>query len=90
MSKATIARKGWKFVNAHNARIERATKGLRRALTRKHSESMQALMLHGLHHPVTSAAREEEKRADRVLRAAQARLGYITPSDRVLIAVFGK
>jgi hypothetical protein len=51
---------------------------------------MQALMLHGLHHPVTSAAREEEKRADRVLRAAQARLGYITPSERVLIAVFGK
>ena len=90
MSKAAIARKGWKFVNAHNARIERATKGLRRALTRKRSALWEAVLLHGIHSEAVTAARAEEKRADRTLRAAQARLGYITPSDRVLIAVFGK
>ena len=91
MSKATIARKGWKFVAAHNARIFRATKGLERALERKRAEARNALWAgEGFNDPKFLAAREEEKRAERVLHAARARRGYITPSDRVLIAVFGK
>ena len=90
MSKRSIARRGNKFVAAHNARVERATKGLRRVLVSKRSKKWEAVLMHGIHSTEARNAREEEKRADRVLRAAQDRLGYITINDRVLIAVFGK
>lgn len=90
MSKKYIARKGNRFVAAHNARVLRDTKSFTRARQAARAAWLAALAEYGLQSPEEEAAHAAYKVADRAEHTARAARHYITLSDRVLIAVFGR
>ena len=90
MSKQSIARKGNRFIAAHNARVLRATKALVKAQRAASSARVDAAYKYRLFSPQYDAALAAFKIADRAMWAARTKAHYITLDDRVLIAVFGR
>lgn len=90
MSKASIVRKGMRFVSAHNARVLRATKHLTKATSEASSARLNAAFTHGLHSPEYALAAAAYDAASQAMWAARTSAKYITLNDRVLVAVFGE
>lgn len=90
MSKASIARKGNRFIAAHNSRVLQKTRHLTMAQRKASAARLDAAYAYGLHSPQYEAARAVFESADRTMWAARAKAQYITLNDRVLIAVFGR
>jgi hypothetical protein len=90
MSKQSIARKGNRFMAAHNARVLRATKTLTRRQRAASTARLDAAFNYGLFSPQYDAALAAFNIADRAMWAARTKHHYITLDDRVLIAVFGR
>jgi hypothetical protein len=91
MSKKSIARKGMKFVSAHNNRVCKLkhVKSARADWDAACNERRRVVFEKGLCTPEYDAAKEAcdlaRRKYDVVLREED----YITPHDRMLIAVFG-
>ena len=91
MSKLSIARKGMRFVAAHNSRVASMTKvkEARAAWESACAERRKVVFEKGLCTPEYDAAKEACDLARRKYDAILRKEDYITPHDRVLIAVFG-
>lgn len=89
MSKASIVRKGKRFVSAHNARVLRATKHLTKAVSEASIARLNAAFDHGLNSPEYDLAKAACDSASQAMWAARTKAKYITINDRVLVAVFG-
>ena len=90
MSKQSIARKGNRFIAAHNARVLRATKPLTRQQRAASTARVDAVFKYGPFSPQYVAALAAFKIADRAMWAARTKAKYITINDQVYIAVFGR
>lgn len=88
MSKQSIARKGSRFVAAHNARVLQKTKALTKAQRAASAARMDAACTHGLFSREYETALADFNMADRAMWAARQKLSFVSISDRVLIAVF--
>lgn len=89
MSKASIVRKGNRFISAHNARVLRATKHLTKATSEASSARLDAAFNHGLFSPEYALAKAACDAAMQTMWAARNKAQYITINDRVLVAIFG-
>jgi hypothetical protein len=88
MSKQSIARKGSRFIAAHNARVLRATKALTKAQRAASAARLEAAWTHGLFSPEYEVALAAFIVADRAMWAARHKRCFVTMDDRVLISVF--
>ena len=91
--KTILARKGMGHVNAHNNRVLKTpqVKAARAAVAQARADRDAAIWATGeasLWTPQYDAASAALKAAEGTLSATKAGMGYFTPSDRVLMAVF--
>jgi len=91
MSKWSIARKGMRFISAHNSRVLRRkdVKAAQAAVTTASLASTMAAVAYGPASPESITARAAYTAARAARAALYRKHQYLSLSDRALIAIFG-